>query len=99
MTTPTDFQRWHARALALADECETAALNYWHALGDEHADALRALREARAALSAHLLAVPMGEPVGYWLDGTSVADMSGKNPGEEADDWWRPLFTKPEGIA
>ena len=98
MATP--FQAWHAEALRLADQCEETALHYWQAIGNEHADALRALQEARAALSEHLLAVPMGEPVA-WL----VLDSNLFTNVKETGELWKkaglpssPLFTKPEGM-
>jgi hypothetical protein len=107
MTTPTDFQRWHARALELAeayateraDEVRCGAIGVITMEPDPEA--------ARAALSAHLLAVPIGEPVahrarvdGMWFH---AADKDGLRKSLQVTmacvpEVMEPLFTKPEGM-
>lgn len=63
MTTPTPFDAWLAKALELAEDCIAHAQCE---MRDEegYPTAFRPdLPAARAALSAHLQEVPMGEPV------------------------------------
>jgi hypothetical protein len=93
MTTPTDFQRWHAEAMSLADR-------YADLMDSSDADPFGNFEvvTARAALSAHLLAVPMGERVGYFqTDSMGQTYQVGAEFAGDSDVF--PLFTKPEGMA
>lgn len=56
----TTYESWKAEAMRLAWQCEEFAISEFKSVATE--DDLRA---ARAALSLHLLAYPVGEPVGY----------------------------------
>lgn len=110
--TTTTFPEWHAEAMRLADEHANAeaavkreADQGWFA---SRLEELKTTRDAaRAALSAHLLAVPMGEPVA-WSTGIqwpqkehALSEQVVKLTRREQAvfGFSVPLFTKPEGIA
>ena len=113
MTTPSPFLAWKAEAELLAQSIAEA----WHefqSMGCTGEKRFAAVEAARAALSAHLLAVPMGDPVAWMRqhDGaqTSAAQRvhateAGANDVARMfrDDGYQclvlPLFTKPEGMA
>ena len=89
MTTPSPFLAWHAEAMRLAEQMMRDS---W-ATGDD-----AAWQPGYAALSAHLLAVPMGSPAAE-----AVMDLCADHQGPvEAMTYipeGTPLFTKPEGMA
>ena len=106
MTTP--FQAWQTEAMRLADEYAELTSNQ----NDDCCPAPRPtdahVESTRASLSAHLLAVPMGEPVahrarvdGLWFH---AADKDGLCRALRVNLGCAPeliesLFTKPEGMA
>jgi hypothetical protein len=97
MTTPSPFLAWHAEAMRLADKAAFALGELETSLMDgDVAASTKLLSDARAALSAHLLAVPMGEPRA-WVCPTEDGDYLRSAPTDHAG--WLPLFTKPEGMA
>jgi hypothetical protein len=114
MTTPTDFLAWKARAEKLAEDLADATWGLARAYSplDEERQSAK-VQTARAALSAHLLAVPIGEPVAWRA--RHLPDSPGASPGEWGHTGNRamaehhahaaslfevqPLFTKPEGMA
>jgi len=101
MTTP--FQAWHKQAMMLANDYASAeAAVYWEAdqgwLVDRLVKRETERDAARAALSAHLLAVPMGERVGYFqTDSMGQTYQVGAEFAGDPDVF--QLFTKPEGMA
>jgi hypothetical protein len=115
MTTPSPFLAWHAEAMRYAEMMADASWANAVAFDDHECEATaHKVAAARAALSAHLLAVPMGEPVAWMRqhDGaqTSAAQRvhateAGANDVARMfrDDGYQclvlPLFTKPEGMA
>ncbi len=88
MTTPTDFAAWRAEAMRLADEIRGTAFR----------EEYEACDAARAALSQHLLAVPMGSPAAE-----AVMNLCADHQGPVEAMTYIPegthLFTKPEGMA
>ena len=57
---------WHAAAMELAERCETLQVMIGDAPGGDSVLLISNMHlEARAALSAHLLAYPVGEPIAH----------------------------------
>jgi hypothetical protein len=103
MTTPSPFLAWHAEAMRLADRMCAHAIGSALFTPDRRRAESEALAAARAALSAHLLAVPIGEPVA-WRDPSNVDAKQSITFGRATAEKWPhiytvPLFTKPEGMA
>ena len=100
MTTPSPFLAWHAEAERLIEVIALASFERGVAVTsgqtDYAADRGEHRAAARAALSAHLLAVPIGEPRA-WVCPTEDGDYLRSAPTDHSG--WLPLFTKPEGMA
>jgi len=104
--TPTPFGEWLAEAERLADEYAT--------IGERHGRgifSIESLQAARAALSAHLVRVPMGEPVAWAhiRDADMVRNLPANHVGHPTELFKveqkglhskgrLPLYTKPEGM-
>ena len=108
MTTPSPFLAWHAEAMRYAEMMADASWANAVAFDDHECEATaHKVAAARAALSAHLLAVPMGEPVA-WSAGIkwpqkerALSEQIVKLTRREQAvfGFSVPRFTKPEGMA
>ena len=110
MTTPSPFLAWHAEAMRYAEMMADASWANAVAFDDHECEATaHKVAAARAALSAHLLAVPMGEPAvwgakvnGQWFGYSRSREALVEEIEERLSttaDVVVPQFTKPEGMA